>query len=236
MDIVAEDFAVAVTFDDGSEEKIIRPQYSRTYYMEPAPKKEAPKIENKNDIPLGVAVGGWADQLKRISELAERFNPPVLAKVKVVRGTIKTNRAYCPLKFLVVNQGRSPIDDYKLFFKFDNENVKFVKDNVEKKMSFPEISFAGVSNIYLEDGLGITMYGTSIIPGDNSSSDDFFVHLPYDVQEVGITWKLLSRYFSCEGKLKVVVEKEWVEDVKYDKEKVGETYIGDYIEMEEIVD
>lgn len=236
LDIVAEDFAVAVTFDDGSEEKIIRPQYSRTYYMEPAPKREAPKIENKNDIPLGVAVGGWADQLKRISELAERFNPPVLAKVKVVRGTIKTNRAYCPLKFLVVNQGRSPIDDYKLFFKFDNENVKFVKDNVEKKMSFPEISFAGVSNIYLEDGSGITMYGTSIIPGDNSSSDDFFVHLPYDVQEVEITWKLLSRYFSCEGKLKVVVEKEWMEDVKYDKEKAGETYIGDYIKVEEIVD
>lgn len=236
LDIVAEDFAVAVTFDDGCEEKTIRPQYTRTYYMEPAHKREAPKIENKNDIPLGVAVGGWADQLKRISELAERFNPPVLADIKVVRGTIKTNRAYCPLKFLVVNQGRSPIDDYKLFFKFDNENVKFVKDNVEKKMQFPEISFIGASNIYLEEGMGITMYGTSIIPGDNSSSDDFFVHLPYDVQEVEITWKLLSRYFSSEGKLKVVVEKEWMEDVKYDKEKAGETYIGDYIEVEEIVD
>lgn len=236
LDIVAEDFAVTVMFGDGSEETTIRPLYSRIYFKQPEPKKEPQKVVDARGIPLSVAVGSWATQFQQITALTERFNPPVVAKAKVVRGTIKINHAYCPLKFLIVNQGKSPIDDFKIVFNFENENVRFVKDNVEKKMLYPEISFSGVPNISLENGFGITMYGTSIIPGDIAGSDDFFMHLPYDVQEVGISWKLLSRHFSCEGKLKVMVEKRFVEDVQYDKDKAGETYIGDYIEEEDITD
>lgn len=236
LDIVAEDFAVVVTFADGNEEISIHPQFSKVYYMEPASPKKQHNITDTKVGSLNVAAGDFWGRLQEFSALTDRFNPPVIAKAKFVRGTIKTNHAYCSLKFLIVNQGRSPIDDFKIIFNFENENVRFLNDNVEKKMSFPEISFSGVPNIYLENGVGITMYGTSIIPGDNAYSDDFFIHLPYDVQEVGISWKLLSRHFSCEGKLKVMVEKEYVEDVRYDKEKAGETYIGDYIEEEDITD
>lgn len=236
MDIVAEDFAVAVTFEDGSEEITIHPRFSLVNYMEPVPKKEQQRIVDSKADSLNVAVDGWVNRLQEISALTVRFNPPVIAKTKIVRGTINTNHAFCPLKFLIVNQGKSPIDDFKIIFNFENENIKFVKDNVEKKMLFPEISFSGVPNISFENGVGITMYGTSIIPGDNAYSDDFFIHLPYDVQEVGISWKLLSRHFSCEGRLRVMVETKFVEDVLYDKEKAGETYVGDYIEEEDITD
>lgn len=237
LDIVAEDYAVAITFEDGNLEKIVHPQYARIYYMEPAPKVEPKKTVKQENIALGTALGSWSAQLKSIAAMAERFSPPVVAQAKIKRGTIKTNYSYCPLKFLVVNQGKSPIDDYKIVFHFENENVRFVKDNVEKKTSFSDlISFTGIRNVSLENGSGVTMYGNSIIPGDDASSDDFFVRLPYDVADVTVKWKLLSRQYSCEGTLKMSSDRGFVDMVKYDKEKAGKTYISDYIEEEDITD
>lgn len=237
LDIVAEDYAVAITFEDGNLEKIVHPQYARIYYKEPAPKVEPKKTVKQENIALGTALSSWSAQLKSIAAMAERFNPPVVAQAKIIRGTIKTNLSYCPLKFLVVNQGKSPIDDYKIVFHFENENVRFIKDNVEKKKSFPDlISFTGIRNVSLENGSGVTMYGKSIIPGDDASSDDFFVRLPYDVADVTVKWKLLSRQYSCEGTLKMSSDRGFVDMVKYDKEKAGKTYISDYIKEEDITD
>lgn len=236
LDVVAEDYAISITFDDGSEEKTICPQYLRTYYMEPAPPKSSPEVDDTNTAAINVAVEGWTSQFQQIAALAERFNPPEIVRAKLVRGRIKTNHSYCPLKFLVVNQGKAPIDDYKIIFHFNNEKVMFVSDNVEKKMTFPEISFGGISNVSLENGVGVTMYGDCIIPGDSAHSDDFCVRLPYDVDEVEICWKLLSRHFSCDGKLILKKDTAFVDDVKHDKEKAGKTFIGDYIEVEDITD
>ena len=236
LDVVAEDYAIGITFDDGSEEVIIHPQYLRTYYMEPAPPKSPPRVDDTKTSPINVAVGGWTSQLQQIAALAERFSSPEIVQAKIVRGSIKTNHSYCPLKFLVVNQGKAPIDDYKIIFHFDNENIMFVSNNVEKKMTFPEISFGGISNISLENGVGVTMYGDCIIPGDNARSDNFYVRLPYNVDEVGISWRLLSRHFSCDGKLILKKDTAFVDNVKHDKEKAGKTFIGDYIEVEDITD
>ena len=236
LDIVADDYAVSVTFDNGKVETTIHPQYSRVFYKEPAPKNDSKKVIEVEDTSLSIAVGGWTNQFQQIAALAKKINPPIIAQAKVCRGTIKTNHAYCPLKFMIINQGRTPIDDYKIIFKFDNESVRFVNNNVEKTMTFPEITFSGVPNISLENGVGITMYGTSIIPGDDAFSDDFFISLPYDIQEVGITWKLLSRYFACEGKMKVISDRSIEDEIRYDEEKAGRVYIGDFIEEEDIVD
>lgn len=235
MDIVADDYAVAVTFDDGSEEKTIRPKWSRVYYMEPAPKEEKP-IEAAPKPDVNVAFGGVVSQLQHIAELAERFNPPVMATVRFVKGTIKTNHTYCHLRFLVVNQGRTPIDDYKIIFHFDNQDVRFVYDNVEKKMTFPEISYNVMRDTTLENGQGVTMYGKSIIPGDDVVSDDFYVHLPYETDEVNIYWRLLSRHFSEEGKLRLLVEKDYEDELEYDKDKAGKTFIRDYIEEVDVTE
>ena len=135
-----------------------------------------------------------------------------------------------------MHAGCTPIDDYKILFHFKNEEVKFVRNNVEKKQIFPEIAFSGIHNLSLEDGIGVTMYGKSIIPGDNSISDDFYVHLPFNTKDVDITWKLLSRHYSCEGTLKIIMDIGYVDKIEYDKEKVGETCISDYIEKVDITD
>lgn len=235
MDIVADDYAVAITFDDGSEEMMIRPKWSRVYYMEPAPKEERP-IEKAPKPNVNMAFGGVVSQLQHIAELAERFNPPVMATVRFVKGTIKTNHTYCHLRFLVVNQGRTPIDDYKIIFHFDNQDVRFVYDNVEKKMTFPEISYNVMRDTTLENGQGVTMYGKSIIPGDDVVSDDFYVHLPYETDEVNIYWRLLSRHFSEEGKLRLLVEKDYEDELEYDKDKAGKTFIRDYIEKVDVTE
>ena len=234
MDIVADDYAVTITFDDGRDEKVIRPKWSRVYYMEPTPKEEPVEAAPKPNY--NVLFGGVVSQLQHIAELADTFNRPVMATAKIVKGTMKTNHTYCHLRFMVVNQGRTPIDDYKIIFHFNNQDVRFVYDNVEKKMSFPEINYNLMRDITLEDGQGVTMYGKSIIPGDYVMSDDFYIHLPNETEEVNIYWRLLSRHYSEEGKLRLMVEKEYKEEVEYDKNKAGKTFVRDYIEIEDITD
>lgn len=234
MDIVADDYAVTITFDDGRDEKVIRPKWSRVYYMEPTPKEEPVEAAPKPNY--NVLFGGVVSQLQHIAELADTFNRPVMATAKIVKGTMKTNHTYCHLRFMVVNQGRTPIDDYKIIFHFNNQDVRFVYDNVEKQMSFPEINYNLMRDITLEDRQGVTMYGKSIIPGDYVMSDDFYIHLPNETEEVNIYWRLLSRHYSEEGKLRLMVEKEYKEEVEYDKNKAGKTFVRDYIEIEDITD
>ena len=236
LDIVAEDYAVSITFDNGSEETTIHPQFSRIHYMEPVPKVERQKPVDPQVAAISVATGGWLSQIQQIKTEAYAYRDPVMARARMVRGTVKTNHAFCPLKFMVVNQGRTPIDDYKITFRFENDHVFFTRDNVEKKMMFPDINFGGIPNINLEDGVGITMYGNSVIPGDCATSDDFYVHVPTDVEEVNIFWQLLSRHYAAEGKLKLKVEMVYREDFKYEKERAGDIEEGDYIEVEEITD
>ena len=234
MDFVADDYAVTITFDDGRDEKVIRPKWSRVYYMEPTPKEEPVEAAPKPNY--NVLFGGVVSQLQHIAELADTFNRPVMATAKIVKGTMKTNHTYCHLRFMVVNQGRTPIDDYKIIFHFNNQDVRFVYDNVEKQMSFPEINYNLMRDITLENGQGVTMYGKSIIPGDYVMSDDFYIQLPNETEEVNIYWRLLSRHYSEEGKLRLMVEKEYKEEVEYDKNKAGKTFVRDYIEIEDITD
>lgn len=232
LDIVADDYAVSISFEDGKFEKKIYPKYELIYYTTPDLKAEVQMQSEKNEVPLTDEVGYLAAQLRQLTTMVDLFRTSDKATTRVV----KTNHSYCPLKFQIVNQGRSPIDDYKIQFFFDNKDIKFIMNNVKKTITFSDMTFEGIPNVSLEDGVGVTMYGNSIIPGDNEFSDDFFVRVPDDVKEVEIVWKLLSRHYSCDGKLKVLVGQDYVGTVKYDKEKAGKTYIGDYIEVKEIAD
>lgn len=235
LDIVAEDYAVAISFDDGSGVTTIRPRYSHITYREPVSKAKVQVTDQPQQDMMKAVFGDISTRLQYIVSAANKINEP-LEKIKVVRGHVETNYAYCPLKFQMVNEGRSPIDDYKVFFYFNNNQVLFAETNVEKRMSMPEITFGNaLSNISMHDGEGISMYGTSLIPGDVTYTDDFFVHLPIGVQEVNIDWKLLSRHYSEEGTLKIIVEDEIQYDYEYSKARAGEEVMVDFVEKEDIL-
>lgn len=235
LDIVADDYAVSIAFGDGSERMTIHPKYSRIHYAESRSAGPLPMKSASTGEVLNSAAGRMTSPAEHFAELIERLNQSVATQYKIVQGHVCTNHAFCPLKFMIVNQGRAPIDDYKIIYAFDNAHVSFVWDNIEKKMTVPEMLFNhGVRNLSLEDGVGVTMYGDSLIPGDCAYSDGFFVRVPDGVEIVSIKWKLLSRHYSTEGSLKLVVDKEYVEDVKYNREKAGRTEVGDYVEDREI--
>lgn len=235
LDIVAEDYAVAITFDDGSGVTTIRPRYSHITYREPVAKAKVQVTDQPQQDMMKAVFGDMSTRLQYNVSAANKINEP-LEKIKVVRGHVETNHAYCPLKFQMVNQGRSPIDDYKVFFYFNNNQVLFAETNVEKRMSMPEITFGNaLSNISMHDGEGISMYGASLIPDDVTYTDDFFVHLPIGVQEVNIDWKLLSRHYSEKGTLRIIVEDDIQYDYEYSKARAGEEEMVDFVEKEDIL-
>lgn len=238
MDIVAEDYAIDISFYDGDKETIIRPKFARIYHMEREQREFSQSFsEPPKENMLDYLLGGVSSQLNMYEKLAKTIVPPVASTIKVVKGHIETNYAYCPLKFLVMNQGKSPIDDFKIKFAFDNKQVLFTGNNIDKKNSFPEISLSYyIPNISMENGVGVFMYGNSLIPADSAISDEFYVHFPDDADEVNVNWSLLSRQYSTSGQLRIKVEKEFVDDVRYDNINVGTTTIEDYIEKEDITD
>lgn len=235
LDIVAEDYAVSVTFNNGSDEITINPKYSHIIYKEPISKETQESYKVASETMKKAVFGDLATHMQLIAERTERINVPAQS-FRAVRGTSKTNHAYCPLKFQMINQGRSPIDDYKIIFFFNNEQVLFKTTNVEEEMMIPEITLGrGISNISMDNGRGIIMYGDTLIPGDIAYSDDFFVHFPLAVQEVNIMWKLLSRHYSTDGSLKITVNDDVRYDTAFSKERAGGQEVVDFIETEDIL-
>jgi hypothetical protein len=236
LDIVAEDYAVDITFNNGSNEITINPKYSHITYMEPVPKEKKDVMKTPKVDVTKVVLGSVAAQMQYLSEMTEKINAP-MQSLRSVRGTIKTNLAYCPLKFQMINQGRSPIDDYKIIFNFNNRQALFKTSNIEKNLRMPEITIGRVvSNIVEDNGWGIRMFGDSLIPGDVVFSDDFFVHLPIGVKEVNIDWRLLSRHYSTDGTLKIIVNEEVESNQVYNRERAGEEEIVDCVIKEELLD
>lgn len=235
MDIVADDYAVSVSFVDGGSEAVIAPQHSRIYYMEPTPHREDNVLSNSRGADAHATVGSWFEQMQRINDFAERFQRPQAVAAKIVRGSIETNYSYYPLKFMMANQGKSPIDDFKLAFHFDNKTVSFVTSNVKKKEFMPTLSYSHLrTNVQLIDGEGVVMFGNSLIPGDSDCTDDFYVKVPAGVNEVMIHWRLLSRHYSTEGDLRLIVEHQIVDNIQVSREKAGQTEMTDCIEKVDI--
>lgn len=236
LDVVAEDYNIAVSFNNDKEQVTIHPQYYRVHYIKSYSDLKSEGIDVHSDG-IHLSLGGLSDHIQKVSEITDVYKTSLNASFRIVRSSIETNHAYCPLKFKVTNQGKTPIDDYKITFYFDNPNVMFIKNNVKKKTMMPELSYIkGLSNIVMENGQCVKLFGDSIIPGDSSFSDDFFIHIPDNVNEIAISWKLLSRHFSTDGELKIIVENEYFDDYKECDEKAGETVIFDYVEKVDIID
>lgn len=236
LDIVAEDYAVTVMFENKSMETIICPKFMRINYLESLSQNKTKPIINEKQPSANIACD-LLHQYYPSYEISKKSKTSKIATVRIVRGHIETNHAFCPIKIVVINNGKSPIDDYKIVFTFSNTDVLFATTNVKKTEMILPISFSKrVSNVKYLDGEGITMLGNSIVPGDYDVTDDLFIHFPNDVQDVQINWKLLSRQFSEEGILRLVVQSEYIDEERVNKEKAGCTDIIDYIEVQEILD
>lgn len=184
----------SVLFDNGLETLQVKFELKKTIthfvVPEPQPKSLYPEIQ--------IAGLDWASNVKSI------FGPD------------EYNQSWCTFKFRLLNEGNVAIEDWKLYFDFDN-NTRYVSDGSPK----------GLSAVYYKEWFNYqTLYKTAkrqilyehfdgkpIVPNDSRSDEISF--LPkIDSNEVTVKWELLSRNLNTSGELKILLNTEFETEAK----------------------
>lgn len=191
---------VAVTFQDGLTEVTLIPKYKKTitYYRQ--------KLDLA--VPYNNPLASIMQQYNHLATL-NLVHTPML-------GT-KVNLSYCKLYFQIHNTGLDPIEEYKLFFEFEGE-VHDLKGSNEENYGVAIIPrHHYITNVYLStDSMsGKVVPNKNILVGDDIfSSDNIFIKLSPNEYEIIVNWKLISKDFKEEGKLKIIVKPKFERELK----------------------
>jgi len=187
--------SIAVTFQNGLTEITLMPKYKKTitHYRQ----KIAPAVPYNNPL------AAFMQQQNRFM---------ALNVVHTSMSGTKVNLSYCYLYFQIHNTGLDPIEEYKLSFKFEGEVLDLKKSNEEHYGIPAIIPNRYVTDVYLwtESMSGKVVPKKNILVGDDTySSDDFFIKPSPNEYEIIVNWKLISKDFKDEGKLKIIVKPEF---------------------------
>jgi len=193
--------SVSVTFQDCLTEITLTPKYKKTitHYRQ--------KI---------VPADPYNNPLAHILAQQEKFNKPFGYVVATPMSGTKVNLSYGYLYFQIHNTGLDPIEEYKMSFKFEGE-VLDLKESNEESYSILLIPKLYTTDVYLwtESMSGKVVPKKNILVGDDTySSDDIFIKLSPNEYEIDVSWKLISKDFKDEGKLKIIVKPELEIDYK----------------------
>lgn len=192
--------SVAVTFQDGLAEITLIPKYKKTitHYRQ--------KI---------VPADPYNNPLTAIMQQQNHF--ATLNLVHTPMSGTKVNLSYCKLYFQIHNTGLDPIEEYKLFFGFEGE-VLDLKESNEEHYGIAIISrHHYVTDVYLwtDSMSGKVVPKKNILVGDDIfSSDNIFIKPSPNEYEIIVNWKLISKDFKDEGKLKIIVKPEFEMEYK----------------------
>ena len=125
---------------------------------------------------------------------------------------LEKNFSFIKVPIILKNLGGSPIDDYKLKFRFNQDVV--VSTRVSRHYSTKSLVMDSdfMINLSIEDG--IVEYGSrfSLVPGDIDIIPDFYIKSPLGTNDVVLTWELFSRNYYASGQLNVHI-KETIETI-----------------------
>ena len=148
------------------------------------------------------------------------------------------NFSFAKFFIRINNTGIAPLEEYKVLLNFEGEIVN-LKDTNEEGNRIIQMISKYVPNTYLwEDTMtGKIIPKKSILVGDDSlRSEDIFLKPLAQEYEIIINWKLISKDYKANGKLKIKVQPEIIYENKEilieDPIKVGiiEGEIEDYID------
>jgi hypothetical protein len=190
--------SVAVTFQNGSTELVVIPQFQKT--ITHFRQKAIPAVMTNLFGSMAVAQALYQQPF-------ENF-----AIARIVPPSTKINKSLCEIYFEIHNTGSVSLEEYKLLFDFEGNIQEVTDDNkVKTGYIFPEIYHH--SDVRLESRTVVPI--KNILVGDDIYlSDSFFIKpFPKDY-EIKVSWKLISKHFKDEGELKIIVKSNIETDYK----------------------
>lgn len=217
--------SVLVTFQDNSNEITIIPKFRKniTHFKQ--------KIVPLNFISGSTLFEQMARQQRQYAQI-----------VSVNNNKTEINYSFCKFYIKIHNTGNSPIEEYKLFLKFEGEITELAYTN-EKASVFTVLNMRpGIRDTFLYTN---TMTGEivpikKILVGDDCfKSDDIFIKPSHKESKIVINWKLISKFFKQEGNLLInvnpIIENTYNDVLIEDslKVRVEESDITDFVDLKE---
>jgi len=179
--------SVILTFQNGLIEMDYNPKFRKTitHYNQ----KIVPVVDSLN----ANSIFGLVPERNKyfdINSLARSFGTTI-------------NLSFIPVEINIHNTGDDPIEEFKVFLKFEGE-IQDLSDTNEKRNSVIPLYTNHISNTFLwaDSMSGKIIPKKNILVGDdNLRSEDIFIK-PFPKQsKIIIKWKLISRDFKDEGQL-----------------------------------
>lgn len=122
-------------------------------------------------------------------------------------GSDEYNQSWCNFKFLIHNTGNQTIEDWKVYFSFD-ENTKHIDDGSPKGIGLVlDKEFSKFRTLYKVDKKQILyepLENKPLVPNDSKGNKiSFLPHI--DAKEIVVKWELLSRHLNYSGELKILL-------------------------------
>lgn len=223
LDIVTDDYLINITFDNNQNEISVNPSYAKINYFKPISEEFRKKFESS---------ANKSPKLDTLLKTCERINKIIgnpIVKCTSTGSLAKTNNSFVPLSFIIHNLGKSPIDNYRIVFDFECEEIEFKHENVEDDPVVESIHRIAGDKISFHDST-IVFRDTTLNPADKFQTDKFYFKVPHDIGELKVSWTLTSRHYSDKGELKITVDSEYIDDFAEDEHLAGQVRYDDYIE------
>ncbi len=144
------------------------------------------------------------------------------------------NYSFIEVPIVLKNMGSSPIDDYKLRLRFDQDIALSTKVSRHYSTKSLVMDSDFMINMSIEDGIVEYSSRFSLVPGDIDRVPLFYIKSPLGTNNVVLTWELLSRNYHASGHLDVHI-KETIETIalKSYSIPIDQWEIVDWIHIEE---
>lgn len=222
LDIVTDDYLINITFDNNQNEITVKPSYAKINYFKPISEEFRKKFESSaNKSPKLDTL------LKTCEKINKIFDNTFVNKINCI-SSVRRNNSFVPLSFIIHNNGKSPIDNYRIVFNFECKDIEFKHKNVEDGLVLETIQKIVGDKISFNDST-VSFKDTTLNPKDEVQTDKFYFKVPHDIGQLNVSWTLTSRYYSDKGELNIKVDPKYIDDFAEDEQLAGEVRYKDYI-------
>jgi hypothetical protein len=209
--------SAAVTFENDESEIICKPKFKKqiTFF------RQKIVLDESNSL--------FASVLKQQAFL--RSLVPTTMPFKEV------NKSYFGFNIKIHNNGKAPIEEYKLLLNFEGDIIDLKDQNdIGLNLLLLPKNYVYTTYLWFDSLSGKLVPRKPILVGEDSfSSERIYIKTSPKESEILIKWKLLSKDYKDEGVLKIIVKPEIIkkyEDVLVEDPLDVKTVIGeieDYI-------
>jgi hypothetical protein len=185
--------SVGIKFNGELVEAVVKPKFLRTRIFY--------NVESEEMVPYQVKVD---------------VKPTMMKLVQQMSASRKKNHSWIKIETTIDNNGNLAIEDWKLYLHFDSDTRVIDNDEPSGPMGIEIPNLTRVTHVFEEEMqiLYEPLDSRVFVPKDGRVFSWWMIP-QIEAKEVIVRWELLSRNYSAEGEVKLIVQPEFEEAEKH---------------------